>query len=84
MMYQVILVREAEKKISKIPKSHLAMILKTLHGLKENPLAGKPLQGEFKGYYSLRAWPFRIIYRIEKKQLVVFVISIVHRKDVYR
>jgi mRNA-degrading endonuclease RelE of RelBE toxin-antitoxin system len=55
-----------------------------LQGLRENPFAGKKLQGELFGLYCLRVWPYRIIYTIEKRVITVTVVAIGQRKDVYR
>jgi len=47
---------------------------------------GKPLLGEFKGYYRLRVEDYRVIYRIVKKEVRVLVLKIGIRRDdeVYR
>ena len=44
---------------------------------------GKPLTGPYKGLWKYRIGDYRIIYAIEDKRLVVFVLRIRHRKDVY-
>ncbi len=47
-----------------------------------DPLSfGKPLIGDLKGYYRFRVDPYRVIYRIEKKSVVVLVLTIGLRKD---
>ena len=47
---------------------------------------GKPLGGEFKGYWRLRISDYRVVYRIIKDEVEVFVIKVGIRKDdkVYR
>lgn len=42
---------------------------------------GKPLLHELKGYYRLRIDPYRIVYRVSKKEVTVFVIHVGLRKD---
>ena len=42
---------------------------------------GKPLSGEFQGYWRLRVGDYRVVYRIIKEQIVVLVIKIGIRKD---
>ncbi len=42
---------------------------------------GKPLTGEFKGYWRLRVDDYRVIYRIVKGQVLVVVVKIGERKD---
>lgn len=53
--------------------------------LAENPQrVGKPLRGQLEGRYSARRGEFRVIYRIFDERVVVRVIHIAHRRDVYR
>jgi mRNA interferase RelE/StbE len=50
--------------------------------LQEHPeLYGKPLQRSLKGYYKLRVGAYRVIFRIEKDIVKIFVIQ--HRSVVY-
>jgi mRNA interferase RelE/StbE len=49
-----------------------------------NPYQGKALSGEFKGLYRWCSGKFRIIYEIQQEVLVVLVLKIGHRSDVYR
>ena len=42
---------------------------------------GKPLRYSLKGHRRLRVGDYRVVYRIEKKTVVI--IAIKHRKDVY-
>lgn len=51
--------------------------------LEQNPIAGKKLTGKLEEQYSLRIWPYRIIYFINNKKDVI-ITDIGHRKDVYR
>ncbi len=43
---------------------------------------GKPLMGNLRGYWSLRVGDYRVIYRVEAKD--VRIIQIAHRKDAYQ
>ena len=52
--------------------------------LADDPYRGRPLAGAFKGLMKYRIGDYRIIYSIEKHRLVIFVLRIRHRKDVYR
>jgi mRNA interferase RelE/StbE len=53
--------------------------------LAENPQrVGKPLRGQLEGRYSARRGEFRVIYQIFDLRVVVRVIHIAHRRDVYR
>jgi len=83
-MYQVVLTRRAEKDLSRVDEKYKSQITAALFDLKETPYLGKSLKGRFFGCYSLRVWPYRIIYKVHKKQLVVFVIRIGHRQGIYK
>ncbi len=60
-------------------------IKEALRHLAENPLDGKPLKGKFQKekIWSYRVWPYRVLYRCTGSQWLD-VLSIEHRKDVYR
>ena len=84
MSFDVRLSPRAEKELNKLLEKDQVRVLRSLMFLVNDPLSGKKLKGEFKGFYSLRVWPFRIIYTIMKKESCVIVIRIGHRKDSYR
>ena len=71
------------KDLRKIPADHQKKIFKTIHKkLTSNPLEfGKPLLGELKNYYRLRIDPYRVIYRIESRKIIVFILHVGLRKD---
>ena len=82
-MFAVVLKKKAEKQYNGLPEKDREKVLATLQGLRENPWQGKKLQGELSGLFSLRVWPYRIIYTIEKQIVTVTVVAIGQRKDVY-
>lgn len=49
-----------------------------------NPLIGKVLLGSYRGARSYRFGVLRILYQFFKDRLVIVVLSIAHRKQVYR
>lgn len=75
--------KDAQKQYKRLPKSQQTKILKKLVGLEKNPNAGKKLEGELKGFRSLRAWPYRILYEINKTGQRIEVHKIAHRQGVY-
>ncbi len=82
--FSVIVSRTAAKELAKIPLNYRARVLEALASLAHSPYAGKALKGELEGKYSLRVWPYRIIYQIVQKQLVVEVLDVGHRQGVYK
>ena len=59
-------------------------INRIIEKLREDPFHFKPLSGPLSGLRSAKTFSFRVIYRIANRQLIVEVITIEHRKDVYR
>ena len=52
--------------------------------LSKDPLnLGKPLQGIFKGLYRYRYGSYRIIYVIDRKSVLILILRIADRKEVY-
>ena len=49
----------------------------------EDPYSGKKLKGKYSGLFSYRFSDYRIIYEIIEKKLLVVVLRIRHRKNVY-
>ncbi len=53
--------------------------------LSEHPIAlGKPLKGIFRGLFRYRCGDYRVIYSIDRRDEVMLVLAVGHRKDVYR
>lgn len=83
-MYKIVVRKTAEKELNRIEESQRSRIEKTILSLSLNPYLGKSLKGEFQGIYSLKVWPFRILYEIYKKQLIIHIIKISPRQNVYK
>lgn len=45
---------------------------------------GKPLRRELTGTFSARRGPYRVLYRVDDDQRVVWILRVDHRADVYR
>lgn len=82
-MPNVILSKRAENDFAKIPKTEQRKINKKLILLQSEPYSGKPLQGELIGFYSIRAWPYRIVYEFQKPNLII-IHYIRHRQGAYK
>lgn len=72
-----------EEDFPKIDRSAQQRIIKAIYKkLSSSPDEyGRPLTGPLKGYWRLRVDDHRVIYRIEKDEIRVFVIKVGVRKD---
>lgn len=84
MAFQVIIPKKVEKQIKSLPQVYINPVRNCLKSLKESPYQGKKLKDELKNKYSLRVGVYRIIYQIFKKELIILIVDISHRKEVYR
>jgi len=84
MMYHAILTKRAEKALERLPKKDRQRVSYTITALEADPFRGRQLHGDLEGRWSVRVWPYRIVYTIEKEILTVTIVKIGHRKDVYR
>lgn len=87
MSYRVELTRQAEKSFGLIMKSQPDIGLRIAHAIDSialDPKVGVPLKGTLKGLKKYRVGPYRIIYEIHRSHLLVVIIDIGHRKEIYR
>lgn len=77
----------AIKDLKKLAKSEQKNILKAIRHISNLPTprsSGKALRGQFGSLWRYRAGNYRIICKIEDFRLVVLVVAIGHRKDIYK
>ena len=84
MPYQVVIPKKVQKDIDRVDKRYYPKIVAVLKSLETNPYLGKKLSGEHDGDRACRVWPYRIIYSIQHRELVILVIAIGHRQGVYK
>lgn len=87
MTYRVELTRRARRDLSQgLPQAVAAACWEFIHGpLAENPhRVGKPLRDDMRGLFSARRGEFRVIYEIFDHRVIVEVVTVQHRRDVYR
>lgn len=83
-MYKIAFDKEAEKEFLKIDKTAQQLITTKILDLQNGIFTNdKPLKGKHKGKFRKRAGNYRIIYLKENNLLVITVIRIAHRKEVY-
>jgi mRNA interferase RelE/StbE len=84
MAYSILIERSAQKSLAKISQPFQNRIIEAIQSLADNPRPSgvKKLTG--RDAWRLRISTYRVIYEIHDDKLVVLVISIGHRRDIYR
>jgi len=83
-MYQVIMPNEVFKEIEVLQKNDQKLIIDKIKDLENGYFSNdKALQGKHKGKYRKRVGNYRIIYLRENDILLITLIMIAHRKEVY-
>lgn len=77
--------RRAAKALASLPRSEQQRVRAAIDLLAENPCppACHPLKGE-SGVYRVRVSDYRIVHEVFDQRLVVHVVRVGHRRDVYR
>jgi len=85
MVYRIEFSIKAEKSFAKIDRNWQKKIVGYLQNkVVSQPLIfGKSLTGNKKGLWRYRVGDYRIICEIQNKELIVLVVDVAHRKDVY-
>jgi len=86
-MYSIEFAHTAAKEFEKIyrcDKSLYGRLYNAIQSLAKDPGVGKRLSGRLKGDCSLRVGSYRIIYTVYHQKLIVYIIDVGHRKEIYR
>ena len=83
-MYRVIIPKFALKERSKIEKADQQLIFDKIKDLEKGIFTNdKALEGKHRGKFRKRAGAYRIVYLKENDILLITIIRIAHRKEVY-
>jgi len=76
----------ARRDLDRLPPRIVSAVIEFAFGdlAREPHRVGKPLGQELLGQFSARRGPYRLLYRIDDAQLIVWILRVDHRADVYR
>lgn len=83
--YRIEVSATAEKQIRKLNKADQIRVLRAIQNLAKEPRP--PGTRKLRGYedvYRIRVGTYRILYSIESGRLLIIVLKVGHRRDVYR
>ena len=82
-MYRIIFEQQPLKFFNKLDKVLQERIGRKIEELKIKPNLGIPLIGNLAGMYKLKIGDYRIIYAIQNDKLIILILKMGHRKNIY-
>jgi mRNA interferase RelE/StbE len=84
--YEVEISESAEKSLEKIPKKDRLKILEKIDALEHDPMPAGSIK--LKGYkevlYRIRSGNYRVVYSVKQEVLIILVVEVGHRREIYR
>ena len=84
MTYRVIIPKPVQKQLDDLPEKQRERLLKDIRLLADvpRPSGVKKLKG-YENMYRIRVGNYRVIYEIQDQEMLVLILSSIHRKDTY-
>lgn len=83
-MFTLRISARAQRELRQIKRIHQQALLSIFEEIKEDPLLGKPLTQELTRRFSFRVGVYRIIYKVNVKDKIIYILTAGHRGKVYR
>jgi mRNA interferase RelE/StbE len=82
--YRLVFRKSVAKDLRRLPKKDVSRVLKCVRRLAEDPRGpgSEKLSGEER--YRVRVGAYRVVYEIKDDALIVVVVTVAHRRDIYR
>lgn len=82
--YKIEIKKSAAKEIEKLPKHEIKKIVEKIQSLSDDPRPQQSKKLSADERYRVRVGNYRILYEIQDDVLIVYVVKVGHRKDVYQ
>ncbi|HET7674922.1 MAG TPA: type II toxin-antitoxin system RelE/ParE family toxin [Gammaproteobacteria bacterium] len=82
--YSLVVKRSVAKDLRQLPREDVSRILHRIEALADDPRPPDCRKLSAQERYRVRQGVYRIVYEIQDSQLIVTVVKIAHRRDVYR
>lgn len=76
--------KTAIKQLKKLDKSIAGRIMDFMDAINDPWAHGKTLKGSLREYWRYRVGDYRIKCKIKRKELIILVVEIDNRKDIYK
>lgn len=84
MSFSIRIKGSAARELKRIAWADRTRLVEAIDRLSENPFLGNALKGDLRGLRRLRIGDYRVLYELQHGELVVLVVRIAHRREVYR
>lgn len=84
MTYSLRIKSSAARELARVDKPARLRLITAIDGLLDNPHRGQLLKGDLVGLRRLRVGDYRVVYEVDAGELVVLVVHVGHRRQVYR
>lgn len=83
-MYNIKIIHSAQKDLDSLEKKFFLQIKDKILALASDPRLHNCVKLTTDGGYRIRSGRYRILYRIDDKEKIVYIYRIKHRKEAYR
>lgn len=84
MNYDILILKSTQKALAKLPQQDYQRVINAINNLASNPRPSGCKK--MKGFptWRIRVGVYRVIYEISDKKLIITVVDVGHRKEIYR
>jgi mRNA interferase RelE/StbE len=83
-LFTIELTATARKSLKKLSQKDQALVYTVIEILKTNPTPPKSLKLHGRDGYRIRLGDLRLLYTIQRGKLLVLIIDVGHRREIYR
>lgn len=84
MIYEISILRRAQKQLAKIPASDYKKVKQAILDLAQDPRPPGSKKLKDRPGWRIRQGDFRVIYEIRDDKLIIIVLDVGNRKDIYK
>ena len=84
MAYSIVIAPAAKRDLKRLPKDALRRVGTAITSLANDPHPAGSTKLSGTDFYRVRVGDYRVIYRVQEQQVVVLVLRVGHRRDIYR
>jgi len=82
--YTILLTKKAQKQLDKLTNNIAEPIIEAISNLENDPHPNGSIKLKGRESYRIRVGDYRIIYEVIEQELIIDVIALGHRKNIYK